>query len=58
MPKSTLPWRTLTPPGPHGRLDPEVVDKAILELRTKRLKRLARLKAQRKRERARQSRTP
>lgn len=33
MPKSKLPWRTLTPPGPSGRLDPVQVRKAILEVK-------------------------
>ncbi|MBW3569810.1 MAG: hypothetical protein KY467_01775 [Gemmatimonadetes bacterium] len=33
MPKPKLPWRTLAPPGPSGRLDPEQVRKAILEVK-------------------------
>jgi hypothetical protein len=33
MPKSKLPWRTLAPPGPSGRLDPVAVRKAILEVK-------------------------
>ncbi|HEU4881925.1 MAG TPA: hypothetical protein VFT45_06765 [Longimicrobium sp.] len=33
MPKSKLPWRTLAPPGPSGRLDPVEVRKAILEVK-------------------------
>jgi hypothetical protein len=33
MPNSKLPWRTLTPPGPSGRLDPAEVRKAILEVK-------------------------
>ncbi len=33
MPKSKLPWPTLAPPGPSGRLDPEQVRKAILEVK-------------------------
>jgi hypothetical protein len=33
MPKSKLPWRTLAPPGPSGRLDPEQVRKAVLEVK-------------------------
>jgi hypothetical protein len=49
MPKKTLPWRTLAPPGPHGRLDPELVQRTILELKEKREQREARLKAQRRR---------
>lgn len=56
MPKKTLPWRTLAPPGPHGRLDPELVKRTILELKTKRERREARLKAQR--DRARRARNP
>jgi hypothetical protein len=54
MPKTTLPWRTLTPPGPCGRLDPVLVEKTILELKAKRERREARLKLERRR--ARQSR--
>lgn len=33
MPKSQLPWRTLAPAGPSGRLDPALVRKAILEVK-------------------------
>lgn len=33
MPKSKLPWRTLAPPGPSGRLDPAEVRQAILEVK-------------------------
>ncbi|WP_420128967.1 hypothetical protein [Longimicrobium sp.] len=33
MPKNKLPWRTLAPPGPSGRLDPVLVRKAILEVK-------------------------
>lgn len=33
MPKSKLPWRTLAPAGPSGRLDPQQVRKAILEVK-------------------------
>ena len=33
MPKSKLPWPTLAPPGPSGRLDPEQMRKAILEVK-------------------------
>jgi hypothetical protein len=33
MPKSKLPWPTLAPPGPSGRLDPVAVRKAILEVK-------------------------
>jgi hypothetical protein len=33
MAKSKLPWRTLAPPGPSGRLDPEQVRKAVLEVK-------------------------
>jgi hypothetical protein len=33
MPKSKLPWPTLAPPGPSGRLDPVLVRKAILEVK-------------------------
>jgi hypothetical protein len=33
MPKSKLPWPTLAPPGPSGRLDPVQVRKAILEVK-------------------------
>jgi hypothetical protein len=33
MPKSKLPWRTLAPPGPSGRLDPAQVRKAVLEVK-------------------------
>jgi hypothetical protein len=36
MSKSKLPWRTLAPPGPSGRLDPEQVRKAILEVKAER----------------------
>ena len=33
MPKSKLPWPTLAPAGPSGRLDPVEVRKAILEVK-------------------------
>lgn len=33
MPRSKLPWPTLAPPGPSGRLDPVLVRKAILEVK-------------------------
>ena len=33
MPKSKLPWPTLAPAGPSGRLDPEQVRKAVLEVK-------------------------
>lgn len=33
MPKRKLPWVTLAPPGPSGRLDPAEVRKAILEVK-------------------------
>lgn len=36
MPKKKLPWRTLAPPGPHGRIDPEIVTQTLLELKAKR----------------------
>jgi hypothetical protein len=48
MPKKKLPWRTLTPPGPHGRLDPDIVTQTLLELKAKRDAREARAKAERK----------
>jgi hypothetical protein len=50
MPKSKLPWRTLAPPGPSGRLDPAEVRRAILEVKAEREAREARA-----RERARDS---
>ena len=33
MPKSQLPWPTLAPAGPSGRLDPVLLRKAILEVK-------------------------
>ena len=42
MPKTKLPWRTLAPPGPSGRLDPVQVRKAILEVKALREAREAR----------------
>jgi hypothetical protein len=56
MPKNKLPWRTLAPPGPSGRLDPVLVRKAILEVKAEseardreaRLKRRAAKAARRK----------
>lgn len=42
MPKNELPWRTLAPPGPSGRLDPAEVRKAILEVKAEREAREAR----------------
>ena len=33
MPKRKLPWVTLAPPGPSGRLDPAEVRRAILEVK-------------------------
>jgi hypothetical protein len=51
MAKSKLPWRTLTPLGPSGRLDPEVVTQTLLELKAERDARLAREKERRKRAR-------
>jgi hypothetical protein len=44
MPKSKLPWPTLAPPGPSGRLDPVEVRKAILEVKALTEAREARLK--------------
>lgn len=51
MPKTKLPWRTLAPPGPSGRLDPELVRKAILEVKA-----LTEAKEARARARARKAR--
>lgn len=42
MPKTKLPWRTLAPVGQYGRLDPEQVRKAILEVKAEREAREAR----------------
>jgi hypothetical protein len=33
MPETKLPWPTLAPPGPSGRLDPAQVRKAILAVK-------------------------
>jgi hypothetical protein len=44
MPKSKLPWRTLAPPGPSGRLDPVQVRKAILEVKAESEARASRAK--------------
>lgn len=44
MPKSKLPWRTLAPPGPSGRLDPAQVRKAVLEVKALTEAREARVK--------------
>ncbi|HEY0018612.1 MAG TPA: hypothetical protein VGC13_20055 [Longimicrobium sp.] len=52
MPKSKLPWRTLAPAGPSGRLDPVEVRKAILEVKAESE---AREREARARERARTS---
>lgn len=49
MPKSKLPWPTLAPPGPSGRLDPAEVRKAILEVKARTEAREARAKKQRRR---------
>lgn len=45
MPETQLPWRTLAPPGPSGRLNPEEVRKAILEVKALREARAARAQA-------------
>lgn len=50
MPKSKLPWRTLAPPGPSGRLDPVAVRKAILEVKAESEAREARAKKRRSKE--------
>ncbi len=44
MPESKLPWPTLAPPGPSGRLDPVQVRKAILEVKAETEAREARAK--------------
>jgi hypothetical protein len=51
MPKSKLPWPTLAPPGPSGRLDPEEVRKAILEVKARTDAREARAKKRAAKER-------
>jgi len=51
MPQTTLPWRTLTPLGPHGRLDPDAVTRALLEVQAMREARKARPSRQRRQNR-------
>lgn len=51
MPKSKLPWRTLAPSGPSGRLDPVEVRKAILGVKAEREAREAREKKRAREER-------
>lgn len=55
MPKSKLPWRTLAPPGPSGRLDPEQVRKAVLEVKALSEAREARAKKRAAKEKNRQA---
>jgi hypothetical protein len=55
MPKNKLPWRTLAPPCPSGRLDPVLVRKAILEVKAESEARDREQKRARKKEKERRS---